>query len=192
MLKVKANWKPLKRELNKMKKEMNKIQAQSNTQLARDAGSAIKKEVRKEYNIPAKELTAKKGGVVQLWHANTHNIAAKLITRKGKGVKLIKFKGLPRTPQGSKPVDKRTPTKVTVKKGRTKILKSAFVAIMKSGHKGIFERKENSHNIKEQYGPSAHDLYQSKRTRTFVKQFVKKNYQRIFKSKYDYVRKRTK
>ena len=54
MFKIKVNMKPLKKELGKMKKEMNSIQAKANTQLARDAGSAIKKEVRTEYNIPAK------------------------------------------------------------------------------------------------------------------------------------------
>lgn len=193
MLNIKVNMKPLQKEIKKWKRDINKVQSAANTQLARDAGSAVKKNLRSKYNIPASELTAKRGGRVQLWRANAKDLAAKLITKKWRGVKLVKYKGLPRVPQGHKPIKQRTPTKATVRKGRTKILEHAFIAIMRSGHRGIFvRRKDNSRTIKELYGPSAHDLYQLPSTLVFIKQFVKNNYQRIYKSTYDRLNKRRK
>jgi hypothetical protein len=75
---------------------------------------------------------------------------------------LTKFKGT--TPGDTMPPAKG-PVKVQVKKGGGATLKRAFIAKMKSGHVGVFERKEEkAFPIEEHFGPSTPGMFKANET----------------------------
>lgn len=102
--------------------------------------------IAKTYNIKNKDV--KSLGNVKVTKANTSKLEI-LLTSKGGNIPLIKFSTNPNAPRRVKML------KASVKRGGKKPVPGAFVATMKSGHTGVFERMGAKRNpIGEKYGPA--------------------------------------
>jgi hypothetical protein len=89
--------------------------------------TASSKEIRQVYNISAKDIRQ----AISITKASRSNMTGFVIA-KGKPIPLKAFK--PRqTKQG---------VSVVIKKGKRDLIRSAFLATMKSGHQGVFARGE--------------------------------------------------
>ena len=132
---------------------------------AADAGKAeTKRQLAAEYTLPSTEIgqTISTGG---------SEIGAWMRLLSGP-IPLPKFKGV--TPKGVMPPEKG-PVKAQVKKSGGAELKMAFVAKMKTGHIGVFERKgEKRLPIKELFGPSTTSMFKAnEKVHTAVQEKIK-------------------
>lgn len=131
------------------------------------AQTATVKKVRDRYYIKAGDVRK----TIKVKKANYSDQIA-IIRSTGSPVALSKFKITP-----SKPPQKRTkkPVRARVVKGEGGELKRrAFVAKMKSGHIGVFERAGKSrYPINQFYGPSVPQMLGHKSVVTYVKERAK-------------------
>lgn len=89
--------------------------------------TAASKEIRAKYNIRAKDIKA----TMRKRTASRLSLEASLQST-GKGMPLIKFKA----------TQTRKGVRATIKRGSRKALPGAFIATMKSGHRGVFARAQ--------------------------------------------------
>ena len=119
---------------------------------AADAGKTeTKRQLAAEYTLPPTEIgkTIFTGG----------SVTGSWMRLRSSPIALTKFKSV--TPKGVMPPAKG-PVKAQVKKSGGAELKMAFVAKMKSGHIGVFERKgEKRLPIKELFGPSTTGMFKA-------------------------------
>lgn len=135
-----------------------------------------KKIIREDYNIKSKDLSK----VMKKTTANKHGKLAS-ITATGKAIALVKFK--------ARQIKKGV--RVTVKKGRPKLLTGHFIATMPSGHKGVFIRKGVARlPIKERFGPGAATLLGSRKVQTRVVLFIRKKYPKLFQDAFNHFKSR--
>jgi len=107
-------------------------------------------EVRKEYNVKAtpvkKSFRMERAGLGALEAA---------AVASGRRIPLVDFGARPKQPGGRKPVDG---VSVQVKKER-KVLKHSFLARLKSGHVGVFQREGDARlPINQKFGPSIPEM----------------------------------
>jgi hypothetical protein len=133
--------------------ELAKATARALNRVISSARSVSVKEIRKKYNIDPKYLKEKIGdkenryNALKAWKANPNNLTATL-KAYGKPIPLIAFP-ITQTDQG---------VEVSVIKGQTKLIPSAFIATTKSGHRSVFARGK--------YGQGAF-IFRNKRIRPF-------------------------
>lgn len=89
--------------------------------------TAASKEIRARYNIRAKDIKP----TMSKRTASALSLEASLRS-KGKGMPLIKFKA----------AQTRKGVRATIKRGSRQSLPGAFIATMKSGHRGVFARAQ--------------------------------------------------
>lgn len=141
----------------------NKIAKQAKTQASKD--------IREEYAIKKSDLD--KNIIVTKPNSN---YVAKISTKKG-SLPLAKF---------GRPSQKKTGVSVEIKRGQKKIIKGSFIAVMKSGHKGVFERAEVGGKkvarlpIKELHSKAAAHIV-TKSIYEKMKLFVATKYDTVFK-----------
>ena len=136
--------------------------------VAAKAMTAAKKDIRQEYNVKAGDLVRRNKATGELGRGPNNRQGLSLIRARkggqtalilGRGgpLPLIHFGASPKTPQADQARKRRKGVTVRVKKstGRTR-LQHVFVAQMKSGHIGLFEREEGADRtpIHQLYGPS--------------------------------------
>lgn len=115
--------------------ELAKATARAINRVISSARSVAVKEIRKKYNIDPKFLKEKIGdkdnryNALKAWKANSSNLTATL-KAYGKPIPLIAFP-VTQTEHG---------VSVSVIKGQSKAVRSAFVTQMKSGHRSVFAR----------------------------------------------------
>ena len=141
-----------------------------------------KKTIREDYNIKASDLSK----VMKKTKADKRGRVASIIAT-GKAIALAKF----RARQTKKGVG------VTVKKGKRKLLPGHFVAIMPSGHKGVFIRKEMSGGkkaarlpIKERFGPGAATLLGSRKVQGRVIIFIRQKFPKLYEDAFNHFKSR--
>lgn len=112
---------------------------------------------RREYNVKAKAAR----GNISIRKASKAQLSGN-VTSTGKPIKLINFGVRPTTPQ---PKRKKPITVEVIRNKREPVGGGAFVAVMNSGHKGVFWRakkggvKVGRLPIHELTGPRIEDLY---------------------------------
>lgn len=112
--------------------------------------------VRREYNVKAKAARDN----IAIRKANSRNMTGEVESR-GKPIKLVNFSPRPTTPQPRR----KAPITVEVIRGERKPVQHGFVAVMKSGHKGVFRRMKIEGErvdrlpIEELTGPRLEDYY---------------------------------
>ncbi len=147
----------LNRVMRSLKNDLEKANVMALNKAGRSAFAALVDDITSNYNIKRKDFMKQ----VKLYSA-TKKYPAVLVRIKGEVVGAYKFGGRSR----------KNGTAFTIKKsGGPKLIKSSFVATMKSGHVGIFERvgdkvaikgrKYPMQKIKEIYGPSSMELASS-------------------------------
>lgn len=103
--------------------------------------------VREQYTVKAKAVRS----TIKLSRANSRNMEG-VITSIGSPIPLYDFKVNPKTVNGRR----RSPIRVSVKKGQQSALGKSFIARLGSGKVGVFERLGNKRlPIKMLFGPSA-------------------------------------
>lgn len=150
--------KAIRGKLKSAAKNLSRAQASAANRTATSTVAFFSKTTRKEVNVKAARL--KKGTVIK--RATPQSPTSNIFV-SGEHIRLIEM-GASKT--------KRGPVKVRVYKtsGR-KVLKSAFMATMSSGHRGVFRRTSKQHMsarkgrtkhseaIDEQFGPSIMNLW---------------------------------
>lgn len=107
------------------------------------------KKVRETYDIKAGDV--KRYGNIRVTKANVGRLQL-LLTSRGPNIPLIRFKTRPSKPPARQP---KVLTASVKKSGARKPIPGAFVAGMKSGHIGAFERAGRRRTpIRELYGPA--------------------------------------
>lgn len=102
--------------------------------------------VRKKYNIRAGDVRER--GNIKVTRANMSRLEI-LLTSTGRNIPLIRFSTTPNSPRSVKVV------KAAVKRSGKKPIPGAFVAQMRSGHIGVFQRSGRTRTpIQEKYGPA--------------------------------------
>lgn len=115
--------------------ELGKVTSRAINRVIDQARAVAVKEIRKRYNINPKFLKDKIGdkenryNALKVWKASSKNPTATL-KAYGKPIPLIAFP----SKQTSEGVE------VSVFKGRSQVIKGAFLATMKSGHTSVFGR----------------------------------------------------
>lgn len=128
MLNIKTNIdKFIRTELKHYNKAVKDATWSATNKVAKQAKTQASKDIREEYAIKKSDLD--KNIIVT---KPDLNYVAKISTKKG-SLPLAKF---------GRPSQKKTGVSVEIKRGQKKIIKGSFIAVMKSGHKGVFERAE--------------------------------------------------
>lgn len=123
---------------------LNKVTAQAKT--------LASKTIRETYNIKASDLSE----ALKIEQANISRPSAALVGRGKAGIPLIQFGGKwTRPTMGKRKLKGSTVgASVMVKKGNRKVIPGTFIAKMKSGHVGIFERTGKKRlPIRQLFGP---------------------------------------
>lgn len=178
-LKIKANFN--RTTLAKQAEMYPKAGARALNEVAKQARTHANKRLREVYNIRHGALNRE----IKIIPANQGNLVARL-TLQDKPIGLIKFS----TRQVSSGVN------VSIKVGSNKIIRSAFVQTMESGHKGVFVRtgvkkiaKQGRYKgksrevIQERFTLSAADMFGSAKLAEDISQFINDNLPRIVESK---------
>ena len=144
---------------------VNKIAAQSKT--------AASKSIRERYNIKAKTINK----YVLLKRAGRGETTAYIIARKYKG-SIVNH--IPLLKMGARQVKRGV--SVAIRKGQRKVIKSAFVSKMKSGHEAVFIRSSKKQlPIREVTGPAVADLMDDKKVKYVMWQVGKNNAERLLR-----------
>lgn len=132
--------------LSTVPKGMEKATSSAINRTLQMARTSATRKAREKYDVKAKDVR----GSIKLKRAGGSSLDGSMISR-GSPIPLVKFKVNPSKPSPSR----RKPVFASVKKSGGSI-KSAFVAEMRSGHAGVFERVGKSrYPIRELYGPSS-------------------------------------
>lgn len=129
---------------------------------ARQAGkTAALKKISSEYTIKQKRISE----TLDFGKATPNNLSA-FIRSTGRPNALSYFKTNPTKVPKGRP---KNPVFVQVKRGGGGTIKSAFLAIMRSGHIGVFNRKSTSSlPIIQHFGPSVPQMLESKSVTAFI------------------------
>lgn len=104
-------------------------------------------QARDQYTVKARAIRS----TIKLDRANANKMIG-VITSSGSPISLYDFKVNPKTVNGRR----RSPIRVSVKKGQQTLLNRAFIARLGSGKTGVFERVgDKRFPIKLLFGPSA-------------------------------------
>ena len=143
--------------------------------VAKMARTEASKEIRKRYAIKKADVDP----AIRLHGSTTRTLQAKIRVVGGK-IPLIKFrisvlarrKGSPGGP----------PVKVRVlRAGGSTRMRHAFYGVMKSGHKGVYERDTRTRfPISELYGPSVPTMMEHPSTLAAIRKKVEANFDRLF------------
>ena len=112
--------------------------------------------VRREYNVKARAAR----GNIRIRRASRDNLSGE-VRSTGKPIPLVEFDVRPSNVQPRR----RVPITVEVIRGERKPVEHAFVAVMASGHKGVFRRHKRGGErvgrlpIGELWGPRLEDYY---------------------------------
>jgi hypothetical protein len=132
--------------------EINKAINRAAKRAADTAKAETTRQLTGIYTLPASEI---RGGITT-WNTGGDEVGAKMIA-SSRPPALSKFKGV--TPKEVMPPAKG-PVQAQTKKGGGGTLKQAFIAKMKSGHIGVFEREgEKNLPIKQFFGPSVAGMF---------------------------------
>ena len=148
-----------------MPKAIPKAAARAINRAATAAKTEAWKQVKKDYTI-------KRARVSKAWDkiskATASNLSAKLISR-GSVMPLSYFRIKPKSPPKRRP---KNPVYAQVRNDGGGTIRSAFVARMKSGHTGIFHRKNGnkSYPILQNFGPSVPQMLASKSVSAFIEE----------------------
>jgi hypothetical protein len=133
-------------------KEINKVINRAAKRAADTAKAETVRQLASEYTLPASEIR----GTITTRNIGGDNVGA-VMNISSSPFALPKFKGV--TPKEVMPPAKG-PVKAQIKKGSGAILKRAFVAKMKSGHIGVYERQgKESFPIDQKFGPSTPGMF---------------------------------
>lgn len=132
-------------------------------------GAAVRK-ARSEYIITAKRIR----DTMKINRASMSNLQASVVSR-GRPIALSYFKFKP----GTVPTKRmKNPVSVQVRRDGGGTITGGFVAMMKSGHVGVFNRRGmESYPIDQRYGPSAPQMLASTGVAAFVEQEAEKRLQ---------------
>lgn len=110
------------------KKQINRLATKAINDTAREGRKTINKEVRKGYKVKSREVTAQ----VKITRRAKVRSPFAIINITRKAVPLIRFANkAQKNPAG---------VIITVRKGKTELVKKAFIATMSSGHTGVYWR----------------------------------------------------
>lgn len=138
----------IKKELGALEKKAPKILARVLNRTLTNVQKNVVKSVRDKYIIKASDIKQ----TLKTTKASTSKLNAQ-VKSEGMRVLLYKFRVSPKNPRPSKAP--RTYKARVLKKSALKPVRGGFVAQMKSGHLGIFERTGTKRTpIKELVGPS--------------------------------------
>jgi hypothetical protein len=137
--------------------EINKAINRAAKRAADTAKAETVRQLTSEYTLPASEIR----GTIFTRNIKGDKIGA-VMDISSSPFSLPKFKGV--IPKEAMPPAKG-PVKVQVKKGGGTTFKQAFIAKMKSGHIGVYEREgEKSFPIDEKFGPSTTGMFKANET----------------------------
>lgn len=123
-------------------------------------GSTVRKEVRQEYHIKARDVSE----TLKRYRAKPSNLRASVLS-SGSPIGLDKFKVSPKTINPRR----KTPIKIGVKKSSLNRVMGAFMADI-SGHK-VFERTSKSRlPIKRLFGPSVPQMLENEKVTKLASQ----------------------
>ncbi len=169
-LKVITNIKDVQRELNKFEQGMIKAEVSANKKTAKQVKTAIGKDARQTYNLKAGTLNR----FVSVGRGRGNTAVIRI---KSKGIGLGNYGA----------IQKETGVSVKVLKSKSrKIIKSAFMQTMDSGHVGVFIRESiggsrvGRYPIKYLYGPTAQQIFRIKRTLPIMKKIVNEKFPKIY------------
>ncbi len=169
-LKVATNIKYVQSELKKYEQGMIRAEVSANKKVAAQVKTAISKDARQKYNL--KVATVNK--FVKVGRGKGRTAVIKISSR---GIGLGNYGA----------IQKREGVSVKVIKPRgRKVIKSAFIQTMASGHVGVFVRKViggskvGRYPIKYLYGPSAREIFKIKNTLPLVKKIVAEKLPKIY------------
>jgi hypothetical protein len=132
--------------------EINKAINRAAKRAADTARAETVRQLTKEYTLPASEIR----GTITTRNIGNDKLGAVMDISSGP-IALTKFKGT--LPKEIMPPAKG-PVQVQVKKGSGATLKQAFIAKMKNGHVGVYERRgEKSLPIDQKFGPSTASMF---------------------------------
>lgn len=174
--------------------------------LQRVSNSAIthaSKEIRKEYNIKAKDLRK----FLRLTIRPRGNLLAAVITGTGMGLALASFEAKQvgvKTAKGSFQYTRRATRSVSLRFGGDVTVRvktssgrkvvtgkygnKPFIARMKSGHLGVWIRQDKKRlPIKQLFGPGVGGLFGTKRIMDSTKVHVNETFSKEFRRNLDYV-----
>jgi len=135
-------------------KEINKAINRAAKRAADTARAESVRQLAKEYTLPATEIR----GTITTRNVSGGNVGATMKISSSPFA-LPKFKGV--TPKEIMPPAKG-PVQSQVKKGGGATLKRAFIAKMKSGHVGVYERQsEKRFPIGQHFGPSTPGMFKA-------------------------------
>lgn len=141
--------------------------------LMKKSRTAISKAVRSEYTIKAKDL--KRATYIQ--KANRYKMVAAIIV-KGHRIPLMYF--------SAKQNKKGVSVRIKKSTGR-KTIRSAFIAVMNSGHVGVFQRVGKDRTpIDEKYSIDAATMVEKAGQKTF-EQIIKRDYSKVFDHELSYL-----
>lgn len=127
---------------------------------AESARTEAGRKAREQYYIKQRDVVS----TIRIRQATPDDLAAIVISR-GNLVPLTKFRVTPNRPQPTR----KSPIIVRVKKGGGGPIKHAFVARMRSGHLGVFNRAGKKRlPIMERYGPSVPEMLNSDTVSQYV------------------------
>lgn len=150
------NVKQIEERLGSLKKKTPTVLANAINRAVTSIKKSMAIETSSKYNITSTDVKK----TISIHKATRSNLVGRTISRSSP-IALAKFKVSPNSPLKFGVSGKRSPLayKASVKKGKIpeKLDKNpkAFIAIMKSGHKGVFIRKTGeSLPMKQLFGPS--------------------------------------
>lgn len=136
----------LQKRLFGFEEQIDKVKARAINRSASTAQSTLVKEIRQRYNVKAKDVRS----TVTIRRAKPSSPQAE-IRSNGSVLPATSFKINPRTVNGKR----RTPIRISYKRGSTKTLEDAFIARLNTGHLGVFKRLgKERFPIQKQFGPS--------------------------------------
>ena len=156
--------------------------------LASQGKTAASKKIRQEINIKAGDL----GKQISINKATQSRQASELVGKGKRGIPLILFGGKwirPQKGKGGRLSGSQSGASYMVRRGQRKIRPHSFIAVMKSGHKGIFVREGKKRiPIKEQFGIQPSLLLRTPKIVRVIKDLIRDKAGAIFKHEFIHFR----
>ena len=146
---------------------VNQAMTSALNKLATKASTAASRAIRDKYAIKAKDLrkrgTHNRRGLSIIRARRGRDMA--IILSTGTALPLINFRVSPKTPEKDLSRKHRKGIRYRVVKAKQVRVRKAFVARMRSGHIGVFERTSNKRlPIRELFGPSIPQMFREQNT----------------------------
>jgi len=134
--------------LNFVERNIPKAMTSALNRVGTEVKTAASREIRKRYDVRATDI--KKYGKINVTRASTATMQL-ILKSVGPSIPLIRFRTRPSRP----PIRRPKVLTASVKRSGGKPIPGAFVALMGSGHVGVFKRVGKRRNpIQELYGPA--------------------------------------